>query len=184
MTDTPLQPEAGGTERVLRDLVELVENARSLPMSTSIRIERDEVLKLVDEALERLPDELRAARWLLKEREEFLASTRRQADEIIADAKARVAQMVQRTEVAKAAEQRARHLVETAESEAREMKHEAEDYCDQKLASFQIVLDRIGRTVAQGRQRLAATVEEIELGTTPTEEEALFDQEHADPDRR
>ena len=184
MTEAPLQPEAGGTERVLRDLIELIENARSLPMSTSVRIERDEVLKLVDDALARLPDELRAARWLLKEREEFLASTRRQADDIIADAKSRVAQMVQRTEVAKAAEHRAQQLLEAAETEARQMQHEAEDYCDQKLASFQVVLDRIGRTVAQGRQRLAATVEEIELGTTPTEEEALFDQERADHDRR
>jgi cell division septum initiation protein DivIVA len=158
-------PEAGGTERLLRELVDLVENARSLPMSTSVRIERDEVLALLDDALAQLPEELRAARHLLKEREEFLARTRREAAEILADAKARVAQMVQRAEVVKAADKRAREILEDAEAEARRMRHDAEDYCDQKLASFEVVLERIGRTVAQGRQRLAATVEEIELGT-------------------
>lgn len=163
MSDAP-PIEPGGTEQVLRDLVELVEHARSLPMSTSVRLERDDVLELLDEAIVRLPDELRAARYLLKEREEFLARTRREADEIIAEAKSRVAQMVQRAEVVKAADHRARQLVDDADEEARRMRHEAEDYCDQKLASFQVVLERVGRAVAQGRQRLAATVEEIELG--------------------
>ena len=133
-------------------------------MSTSVRIERDEVLEQLDEAVQRLPDELRAARWLLKERDEFLAKTRRDGEEIISDAKSRVAQMVQRSEVVKAAEQKAREVLDEAEAEARTMRREAEDYCDQKLASFEVVLERIGRTVAAGRQRLAATVEEIEFG--------------------
>lgn len=179
MSDAPT-PEAGGTERVLGELVELVEHARSLPMSTSVRVERDDVLAMLDEAIVRLPDELRAARYLLREREEFLARTRREADEIIAEAKSRVAQMVQRTEVVKAADHRARQLVDDAEDEARRMKHEAEDYCDQKLASFQVVLERIGRAVSQGRQRLAATVEETELAPTEGGDEL----EPFDDDRR
>ena len=119
-------------------------------MSTSVRIERDEVLELLDQAVARLPDELRAARWLLKERDEFLAKTRRDGEEIIAEAKSRVAQMVQRTEVVKAADHHAREMIDQAEAEARRMKHEAEDYCDQKLASFQVVLERISRTVVEG----------------------------------
>jgi hypothetical protein len=180
MSDAPV-PEAGGTEHVLRQLVETVETARSLPMSTSVRVERDDLLSLLDEALVRLPDELRAARYLLKEREEFLARTRREADEILAEAKSRVAQMVSRTEVVKAADQRARHLVDQAEDESRQMRHEAEDYCDQKLASFQIVLERIGKAVAQGRQRLSGTVEEIELGAPVGDADEL---DALDADRR
>ena len=179
MSDAPV-PEAGGTEHVLRQLVETVESARSLPMSTSVRVERDDLLSLLDEALVRLPDELRAARYLLKEREEFLARTRREADEIVAEAKSRVAQMVSRTEVVKAADQRARQLVDQAEDESRQMRHEAEDYCDQKLASFQIVLERVGKAVAQGRQRLSGTAEEIELGVPLGDDEV----EPLDADRR
>ena len=185
MSESPT-PEAGGTEHVLRELVELVEHARSLPMSTSVRVEREDVLALLDEAIVRLPDELRAARYLLKEREEFLARTRREADEILAEAKSRVAQMVQRTEVVKAADHHARQLVEQAEDESRRMRHEAEDYCDQKLASFEVVLDRLSKTVAGGRRKLAGTIAETELGGRPAgvyEDEAdsdaaaFFDQE-------
>ena len=50
-----------------------------MPLSASVMINKEEVLDLLGEAIERLPDELRAARWLLKEREEFLAKVRPRA---------------------------------------------------------------------------------------------------------
>ncbi|MBK6439511.1 MAG: hypothetical protein IPF88_13155 [Candidatus Microthrix sp.] len=140
------------TEQLLRRVVDLIEAAPGLPMSASVRINKDEILELLDDGVARLPDELRAARWLLKERDEFLAKTRRDGEEIISDAKARVAHMVQRTEVVKAAEQHARKVTEDAEAEAQRMHREVEDYCDQKLASFENVLERITRAVGAGRQ--------------------------------
>jgi len=36
------------------------------------------------------------------------------------------------------------------------MRHEAEDFCDQKLAGMEIVLDRLTRTVQSGRAKLAS----------------------------
>ena len=170
---------APSTDQLLRRLFELVEGAKNLPMSTSIRMERDEVLDLIEAAINRLPDELRASRWLLKERDEVRAKARREADEILAEATARVGQMVNRSEVVKAADHRATEVTELAESESRLMMRQAEDYCDQKLASFQVALEKVQRTVAAGRQRLAATVEEIELGAAADESDdgGFFDQE-------
>jgi hypothetical protein len=165
------------TETILRQLFELVENARNLPMSTSVRIERDEVLDMIEEAVNRLPEELRAARWLLKEREEFRARTRREAEDVIAEATERVARMVARTEVVKAAEAESRAILDDAGTRARQMMREAEDYCDQKLASFQVVLEKTQRTVATGRERLAATVEEIELAPSDDLGAEFFDHE-------
>ena len=170
------------TEQLLRRVIEIVESAPGLPMSASVRINKDELLELLDDAVAQLPEELRSARWLLKEREEFTARTRREGEEIITDARTRVANMVQRTEVAKAAELRARQIIEEAEAEARRMRRETEDFCDQKLASFEIVLERISQTVATGRSRLAApTIEEAELSDLDDDDRddgpTVFDQE-------
>jgi hypothetical protein len=62
------------------------------------------------------------------------------------------------------------------------MRRETEDFCDQKLASFEIVLERISQTVATGRSRLAApTIEEAELSDLDDEDRddgpTVFDQE-------
>jgi hypothetical protein len=172
------------TEAILRRVIDIIDGSPGMPMSASVRVNKEEVLELLDDAVTRLPDELRSARWLLKEREEFLARSRRDGDELIADAKSRVAHMVQRTEVVKAAELRAQQIVEDAEATARRMRRETEDYCDQKLASFENVLAKVAKTVAAGRSRLAApTIEESELGERedpPTDATAavpVFDQD-------
>lgn len=160
MSDLPEGPRSGAqhdeymAEQLLRRVAEMINQARPMPLSTSVMVNKEEVLELLNEGIERLPDELRAARWLQKERDEFLAGVRREGDEILEQARARAGAMVQRTEVVKAAEQRARQIVEKAEADARAMRHEVEDFCDQRLASFEIVLERTARTVAEGRAKL------------------------------
>jgi len=64
---------------------------------------------------------------------------------------------VQRTEVVKAAEQRAYDIVDAAQADARRLRHEVEDFCDQKLASFEIVLERTAKLVGAGRAKLQGT---------------------------
>ncbi len=145
------------SEALVRQAADLVAAGRPMPLSASVMINRDEVLALLDEAAETLPESLRAARWLMKEREEYLDKVHREGEEILEAARARAERMVQRTEVVKAAEQRARKLLDAAQTEARRMRHECEDFCDQKLASFEIVLARTTKMVVNGRKKLQAT---------------------------
>lgn len=154
------RPRLPGTdaEQMLRRLHELVASARPMPLSTSVMINRDEVLDLLDETIERLPDELRAARWLLKEREEYLAKVKREGDEILEQARTRAERMVQRTEVVKASEARARKIIDAAREEASRLKNECEDFCDHKLASFEIVLERTLKMVGAGREKLQGSL--------------------------
>jgi hypothetical protein len=155
--ERPREVNITDSEVLLRRAHDTIATARTIPLSSSPMINRDEILELLEEANKRLPEELRQARWLLKERSEFLAKTRREADDILDAARAQAERMVQRTEVVRAAEQRARQVLESAEAESRRMKRETEDYCDRHLARFEIVLDKVAKTVAQGRERLNAT---------------------------
>ena len=166
-------------EQLLRRAADLIASARPMPLSASVMINKDEVLDLLGEAIDRLPEELRAARWLLKEREEFLAKVHTEGDEILEAARARAERMVQRTEVVKASELRARRITETAEAESRRLRHECEDFVDQKLASFEIVLERTQRMVQAGREKLQGPLLAVsEPVAAPTEDEqAFFDQD-------
>jgi hypothetical protein len=166
------------TENVLIELRELIMGARPVPLSASSMISKDDVLTLIDEALERLPEELRAARWLLKERTEFVEKYRHEAEDIVAQARARAERMVQRTEVVAAAEQRAYEIVDTAQTDARRLRHEVEDFCDQKLASFEIVLERTQKLVMAGRAKLQGTNLLAEAAAAAVAEQEL--QQEAD----
>ena len=170
-------------EDLMLRIREQIEIARSMPMSASVLVNKDEMLAMIDEALHALPEELRHARWLLKEREEFLAEAQRDAQDIRDQAAATAARMVEEREIVRQADATARQIVHDAEAAARQIQHEAEDYIDQKLAAFEVVLDRTMQTVQKGRERLQVIVEpEPEAGLAevvelPEEEHAFFDQD-------
>ena len=170
----PIEEIGGDVEAILHQLLDVVGNARPMPLSASVMINRDEVLEIVEAALARLPEELRAARWLLREREEFLAKVQREGDDILDASRARAERMVQRAEVVRAAQHTARRLVEEAEAESRRLRHEAEDYCDHKLAQFEIVLDRTIKTVQAGRARLHQSPLEQEPQAEPRDDDGDF----------
>jgi hypothetical protein len=177
------------TESLLRRVIEIVQGTRALPLSSSVKLDnKEEVLELLDEACIRLPEETRQARWMLKERDEFLAKMQREGDDILQAARLQAERMVQRAEIVREAQATARRTVEEGRDEARRLRLEAEDYCDQKLAAFEVVLDRTIKTVAAGRERLSvapqlvldgrdAGIAGMELDDTLGGEDAFFDQD-------
>ena len=176
-------PTGPGAEALIRRAINIISSARPMPLSTSVMVSRDEIVELLEEAVEELPEEFREARYLLRERDEFIATARTDADLVIEEARARVTQMVQKTEVSRAAEQRARQLVEKAEAQARRRRHEVDDYCDQRLAQFDAALERIHQTVHSAREKLRPEQPPAPLEDSSEDVSdlgaAFFDQDHA-----
>ena len=175
--------EAPEVERLIQGLINVVDAARPVPLSSSSMINKNEIISVLNDISLRLPDEIRAARWLLKQREDFLARTQREGDELIDLARARAGQMVQKSEVVKAAEVQARRIIEEAQSESQRLRLETEDFCDQRLASFEAVLKKTQKVVVDGRSKLQgdplADLKEAH-GTQETEKEKgpeLYDQD-------
>jgi F0F1-type ATP synthase membrane subunit b/b' len=176
VTSVDQQPHVVDTEELILRVRDHIEAARSMPMSASVMVNREELLLVLDDAVASLPEELRQARWLLKERDEFLAKARREAEDIIDAGRTQAERMVERTEVVREARRRAQQVVDEAEAQARAIKHEAEDYIDQKLASFEVVLDRTMQAVQKGRERLQVVVDLAEP-VPEGDEGAFFDQD-------
>ncbi len=133
----------------------MLEAARPVPLSTTVMVNREELLELIDTAMNRLPEELRAARWLLKEREEYLATARRDGDEILTLARSQAERMVERNEIVKAAEMRARRIVDDAEAEGRRIRRQVEDMCDSRLAELEGIVERVRTEITEGRIAMA-----------------------------
>lgn len=178
--------EEQDAETLVREALDLVLTAKAMPLSASVLISREEVADVLQAALDRMPDEIRQARWLLKEREEFIAEKNREADALLEEVRVQAERMVQRTEIVRQANHVAQRVLDDANEEARRLRHEAEDYADQKLASFEIVLDRTMKTVQAGREKLRVTplppVEIGEGGDTSLASAAELDLEGMAPD--
>jgi len=184
--DEPREVDDDSVEALLGRAVDMVSSARTMPLSTSALVDRQELLDVLQRAAERQPDEVRQARWLLRERDEFLAARQREADNLLEDVRAQAERMVQRTEIVRQANQVAQRIVDDAREEARRLRHEAEDYCDKRLGRFEIVLERTLKTVQSGREKLQAVppplphdrqgAEHLDAGPAPGEP-GFFDQD-------
>ena len=179
---TEAAPLSGpGVEALVRRVMDVINAARPMPLSTSVMVSRDEIIELLEAALLELPDEVREARWLLKEREDLLSKARIDAGLVIEEARTRVAQMVQRTEVVRSAERKARQMVEQADSQARRRRHEVDDYCGQRLEQFASALGKVQAAVADARGRLEPTMPARESEATEETENPqipeVFDQD-------
>jgi ElaB/YqjD/DUF883 family membrane-anchored ribosome-binding protein len=151
---TPVNPAEA--EALVREVLDLVQNARVMPLSTSALVDQGLVVNLLEEILIKMPEEVRQARWLLREQDEFIASKAREADALMEEVRVQAERMVQRTEIVRQANQVAQKIIDEANERSRMMIHEVEDFVDRKLASFEIVLDRTLKTVQGGREKLQA----------------------------
>jgi hypothetical protein len=150
-------------EAYIGQLEQLMAEARPMPLSSSIIVNKRDVDDVLAELRARLPDELRQSRWIIKERDELLDQAAREAEQLMADTRAERDRMLSETEVVRAAHREAERILEDAREQASILRLEAEDYVDGKLANFEIVLNKTLKAVEKGRERLRGRLAHDEL---------------------
>jgi len=156
--DTPVAIPIGQMtvlEDLVRQLDDIVRNARNMPLSSSAMIDRKEVLAIVETLKRSIPEEIARARAVIRDRDEILERADEQGRRIVQRAKHEREQMLSRTEIVQAASREADRMVAEAEAIARRIRAEAEDYVEGKLATFEVVLQKTLAAVERGRSRLA-----------------------------
>jgi len=136
-------------------LDDLVHNAKQVPLTDQVRVDKEEIYDLLDQMRATIPEEIKQARWIVKERQEMLAEAKREAERIITDARERQDQLIAQEEVTREAERAAEDIVEDAHAREREIRLGAEDYADEVLHSLEENLTRFISAVQRGRDRLA-----------------------------
>ena len=150
-------------ESRLQQIERMVGEAKNVPLSSSIMLNRADVEAVIAELRAVLPEELRQARWVVKERDEVLDKARRDASKMVGEAQDERARLVAKTEVVQAANREADRIIEEAKEHSRQLRLEAEDYVDAKLANFEVVLHKTLAAVARGREKLRGRLDSDEL---------------------
>jgi vacuolar-type H+-ATPase subunit H len=144
----------------LQQLEDLVTQAKSMPLSSSALLNRDEVLELLASMRESLPEEIKQARWIVKERQEMLAEAKREAERVVKEARDQQSRLISEEEVYKQAERAAEEIIEDARETERQIRLGAEDYADEILSTLEVNLEKFLAAVRRGRDRLAGREEE------------------------
>ncbi len=157
MTDIHDQPEngegfaedprprssVGELQDMVDDLIAHVHEAKTMPLSTSVLVDREQFLTMLERLRAELPDELRAARWMVREREAFIARTNEKAEVIIERAQGRSRDLVSEHHIVREAVDESKNAIRRAEGEARRMRLEAEDEIERSLEKVETVMTEL-----------------------------------------
>ena len=139
---------------LIEKLDDLVHNAKAVPLTDQVRIDREEIWEILDQMRATIPEEIKQARWIVKERQEMLSEAKREAERLVGDARESAASMASQQEIVKLAERQAAELLGDARQREREVRLGAEDYADEILATLETNLGKFMSAVQRGREPL------------------------------
>ena len=116
------------------------------------------LLAIVDEMRVRVPEEIREARRILREREQIPQSAQMEADQIIQEAREQADQLIRDEEIVKEAEARAQQLIGEVEEQAEASREEMDIYALNMLRDLE--------------RRLQSHLSSIQRGVLALDEEA------------
>src|SRR3954462_15961528 len=106
----------------------LVRAARRMPMMSKVMLDEQELVDLIDQMRTVLPEEIRYAKHVLREKEQILSDAQAQADDILRTAREQAKLMIQRDGLLKEAHDQAEQIVRQAQEDGERIQVGADNY--------------------------------------------------------
>ena len=140
----------------LAALRETLDGARTMPMSSSVVINKLDLVALLDGLEDSVAQALAEAREVLRRRDELLSAGESEVEGMLRDARLERDRLVADTEVFHSALREADRIRTEAAEDSRALREDAESYVAERLAAFEGTLDSTLEAVRRGRDKLTA----------------------------
>lgn len=141
---------------ILDALDELIATARSMPMSASAIVNRDDALDLIDRARRSVPTAIHRAQAIVADADAVLARSHDEAERIVVHAHEEAEQIVAGENIVRMSNDRADEIIAAAEERASALRRGADEYSDRSLATLEAEVAKISEQIRSGREVLAS----------------------------
>lgn len=139
---------------LIDEVEDVVEAGTSVPFTSKVMVDKEEILDLIKEIRIKLPDEIKQAAWIKEERQRILAEAQKDADNMINEANYKLEEMVEDDEVLRVANQRAEEILSRAQISAKEIRIGSMEYADTLLEETQESLKEVIQLLNENRKEL------------------------------
>lgn len=159
--------------QLLKQLEELVENTRYIALlKLTYGLNHDEFFVLVNRIRASLPEDVKRASNLTRERDRIIDTARDDANRILEDSKVEAARvledarlqaqrLVDQSEIVLMAKEQAKQIVANAQEDARQIRRGADEYARDVLENLEAVLTKAIGTIQRGKEKLEESLEEV-----------------------
>lgn len=124
-------------------------------LAGKVMIDRDELEELLEKIRLALPEEVKEAEWIIREKERYLGQAQEEAERILREAESYIDRLIHENQITVRAEEEARQIIVAAKQTAAHIEGDAMQYADQILRQLEENLDRTLKVVRNGREELA-----------------------------
>lgn len=121
---------------LLEYLQEIVETASKVPITGKIVLDKKEMLDVIDQIINYLPDEFKKAQWVLNEKERILAEAREEYENVRKQTMEMLKKQVENHDITKEAQIRGQEIIASAQRDAKAIRLGARDYADEILCQL------------------------------------------------
>lgn len=118
-------------------LRDTIEGASKVPITGKVVVDRKEVLELIDQITNCLPDEIKKSQWVLSEKERILAEARKENESVKQETYEMMQKRVENHNIVKEAELRAQEIIANAQRQAKTIRLGSREYADEVLSQLE-----------------------------------------------
>ena len=140
-------------DEILDMMDDMLDNASSVPFSVKKSIiDCDQMRDYINEIRLNLPQEIKQAKLIVRDRQSIINDANKEADSIVRRAEDRAKVIVSNDEITKAAKARAVEMVNQAQAKSKEIKNAANKYIDDVLVQAEECLQANLADIRKNRQ--------------------------------
>lgn len=146
--------------QIIDEFENTVEETARIPLTGKMVIHEEVVYTFLDKVRAMMPETIREADWVIRERERILAEAEREAATIIETANKKLQKITGESEIMKLAKAQGDEVIENAKKAAREITQGSYSYADEVMIQLQTELEKILLSVRKGREELRVNLRE------------------------
>jgi len=131
--------------KLLEYLQEIVESSSKIPVTGKAVINKKEILDIIDQIINHMPDEFKKAQWVCDEKERILVDAKNQAKIFEEETIDKIRRRVEKQDLVKEAQTRAEEIIASAQRDAKIMRLGAKDYADEILSQLDKEIESKGQ---------------------------------------
>lgn len=151
--------------QLIDELDDVINEASNVPFSRKVGVDPDEVMEIIKEIRDNIPEEIKQAQWVNQERDKILAEAKAQANSMVdkaqkeidkgyEDAQKEYKKLVNEHEITKEATRYGEELVAKAEKTGREIKSQSLHYVDALLSKTSENIKEVLKQIEENRGQL------------------------------
>jgi F0F1-type ATP synthase membrane subunit b/b' len=152
--------------QLLDQLEALVEDSPRVPLTGKSLVSIDDVYDIVDQLRISLPEEVKRAEWVAKEKERLLEESKNEAQNMIEQAKDYIQKLIDESEIMRqakeqaievldSAKEQAKGVLDSAKNDANDMAQGAASYAQEVFIRLEDELEKTLKTIRRGQEVLS-----------------------------